>query len=109
MPFTLRSIAASAGVLLLVSCATAPSGTFGRAGFAHREYNYQVTNAAAASPSPLGPQWRIDNFYRKGASLLPKKGPGYEGQIWVDADGDGVVDDLGERPHFDLRFTHARS
>ena len=63
----------------------------------------------AASPSPLGPQWRIDNFYRRGASLLPKKGFGYEGEIWVDADGDGVVDDLGERPHFDLRFTHARS
>jgi hypothetical protein len=102
-------VPAGAALLLLFACHPAPTGSFGASGYRHDEYDYSVSFVSPASRELMGPDWRLDNYYLRRDVLTPKEGADYEATFYVDANGDGQADELGERLIYDLRFTHERS
>lgn len=78
-------------------------------GFTHAKYpGYRVTPASVtqAGSSLMGPNWILDNFYKKKRALIEKTTPAYRCTIAIDADGDGRFDFKQEIATFDLRFVH---
>ncbi len=84
-------------------CAAMRSGTFDASGFRHLHYEYQVSADPAGG---LVPGWILDNYQADagGEPTKLKVGPGDVRRLSVDANDDGVADDLGPYPVDDLRF-----
>ncbi|MDD9936206.1 MAG: hypothetical protein OXT09_21520 [Myxococcales bacterium] len=92
-------------VLCLIGCVRDP-GSFDGTGFHHAVYPYEVLYQEG-SQSFVGEGWAIDNYKKYDRDLMrPKAGPNYLATLWLDRDGDGEREEMGEFYRYDLRLVH---
>lgn len=81
-------------------------GVFTASGFAHKDYKLRVS-PGSNSGEILGPNWILDNYYRRDGELKPRDGEDYLSHYSLDLNGDGTFESTVTEYRFLLRYKHA--
>ena len=102
----LVAVALSAGVAAATGCGATAFGTLGPSGFRSASYGYQIHSQPDGSF--ISADWLVDNYYIDGGEWAPRTGPDFETRLWLDTNGDGLTDDAGSVPTYDLLLRNRR-
>ncbi|MBI5488707.1 MAG: hypothetical protein HY905_15340 [Deltaproteobacteria bacterium] len=102
----LVAVALIAGVAPATGCGRTAFGTLGPSGFRSATYGYQIH--AQPDGSFISADWMVDNYYLAGGEWAPRTGPDFETRLWLDTNGDGLTDDAGTVPTYDLLLRNRR-
>lgn len=107
--FLLAAAVASFGGCVAQGGAT--GAYFDESGLVHSEESYALRYADAERFVLINEDWVVENFRSdgKGRPYERKRGPDYTGTLYFDVNEDGVRQEVGAVPIYDLRLRHRRT